>query len=106
MSRVKSKGEFVIMPKAITYADLFQLLCDLDFVDKSVKDSHVVFRQEESDTVILFGLHDPAETVAPHDVAKVRRVLDERGLLNSEDFNAFVVSGRMSRSQAGRSTAS
>ena len=83
------------MPKSITYAELFRLLLDLDFVDTSVRDSHLAYRHVDSDTMLLFGLHDPNEALAPHDVAKVRRMLDERGLLKGTDFDAFLASGRV-----------
>jgi predicted RNA binding protein YcfA (HicA-like mRNA interferase family) len=75
------------MVEKLTYGDLHQVLIDLGFVANRVPDSHVSFRHEPSDTVILMALHASTEATKPIDVKYVRRVLDERGLLAGAEFD-------------------
>lgn len=94
------------MNKTITYRQLFQFLKELGFVDKSIPDSHVGFYHESTDTWLLFGLRDQQEAAAPHDIVKVRNVLDARGLMERDDFDEFIHSHqRGSRKRGRRSTA-
>jgi len=75
------------MSRVFTYGRLRRLLLDLGFTARTVEDSHSTFRHEASDTVLLFGLHPSGEEVRPTDCVKVRRMLDERGLLEGEEFD-------------------
>ncbi len=94
------------MPKTITYGQLHQFLLDLGFEDKSVNDSHAGFRHAVSATVILLAIHQPRDPAKLADVRYVRRILIERGLVTSAEFDGFLAEGRIPESSAKRSTAS
>lgn len=71
----------------MTFARLRRLLLDLEFAEKEVPDSHIMFEHVPSDTVFIFRPYRPQEKVSPHDVVGVRYQLDWRGLLDAEAFN-------------------
>lgn len=93
------------MPKPVTYRQLYQHLIELGFAERSVADSHTAYAHVPSDTQLLFGLHDPREPVAPHDLSKVRRVLDERGLLPVAEFEVWVAAAGRPKRRPERSPA-
>jgi hypothetical protein len=59
-----------------------------------VEKSHVTYRHEATDTVMLFAVHKPDESVKSADRATVRRMLDERGLLPAYEFERRTNSAR------------
>ena len=70
-------------------------MLELGFADISVQESHAGFRHEDGETFILLAVHEPGEHACMADVKYVRRVLDERGLLESNAFDDWIASGKM-----------
>ena len=90
------------MSKRFNYGRLRQLLLDLGFTDRTVEDSHTMFRHNDTDTILLFTLHKSGDAVRPTERVKVRRMLDERGLLAGEEFDRMtgIVNGRRPAAQS------
>jgi hypothetical protein len=86
------------MAERITYAQLSEILFDLGFVQHTVPDSHCDFRHAGTNTIILLAPHLPEDSVTPLDVKYVRRVLDEKGLLEAKDFDRRIAESLASRS--------
>jgi hypothetical protein len=63
----------------------------------------MTYHHKASDTTLLFALHELGEEVQPADRVTVRRMLDERGLLEAGDFDrlADVASGRPAGRRSG-----
>lgn len=83
------------MAKSITYRQLHQFLLDLGFSKVKSKGAQRVYRHEDSDTTFVFGDHSLTAAVTPTDRVGVRRVLDEKGLLSAQEFDAFTASGAL-----------
>ena len=69
---------------AISFAVLQHVLEDLGFVRKKVRGPQVVLEHGPSDTVFLFRAYKARDKVATADLIGVRRILDERGLIEPE----------------------
>lgn len=78
------------MIEEITYGDLFEILVDAGFEDRTAPGSHTEYWHEASDTLVLLAPHKPDEAVRAIDIKYVRRVLNERGLLDGKDFDRRV----------------
>jgi hypothetical protein len=79
------------MVEDITYGDLFQILQSIGFVERSIPNSHVGYRHAQSDTLILLAPHTADEVAKPIDLKYVRRVLDEKGLLDGKEFDRRII---------------
>jgi predicted RNA binding protein YcfA (HicA-like mRNA interferase family) len=75
------------MAEEVTYGQLSQVLLDLGFIEHTVPKSHAGYRHEESETVILLAPHASEDIARPLDVRYVRRVLNETGLLDAQEFD-------------------
>jgi predicted RNA binding protein YcfA (HicA-like mRNA interferase family) len=75
------------MTEHVTYGDLSQIVRDVGFTDETAPGSHTVYRHARSDTLILLAPHAAGEVARPIDVKYIRRVLDEKGLLDGEEFD-------------------
>ena len=81
------------MPKScIRFSQLRQLLLDLEFAETVVPESHVAYRHEPSDTVILLPLYKANELVAPRHYVPVRTLLDAKQLLDGAEFDRLLPS--------------
>src|SRR5688572_30023077 len=78
----------------ITYGQLHQLLRDHGFKDRLVTlpeppECHVFWRSDIEWSFHL-AVHEPDELALPHDVAHVRRMLDLKCLMETEDFDRWM----------------
>jgi hypothetical protein len=74
------------MNKKVTFGDLRHLLEELGF-RTTRRPPHVLFTHEPSGTVIPLRGYRSAETVRPADLAVVRTMLDQRGLMEEAAFD-------------------
>jgi hypothetical protein len=73
------------MSKKVTFADLRHLLEDLGFRTLR-RPPHVIFTHEPSDTIIPLRGYRSTEAVRPVDLAAVKFMLDQRGLMETAAF--------------------
>jgi hypothetical protein len=76
----------------IAFARLRQLLLDRGFTETVAARSHVFFGHPPSGAEIALPPHRPDQAVLPHHLVTVRRMLDEKGLMDGGDFDDFVAS--------------
>ena len=69
---------------AVSFAVLQRVLEDLGFVRKRVGGPQVVLEHGPSDTVFLFRAYKARDKVAVADLIGVRKILDERGVIEPE----------------------
>jgi hypothetical protein len=70
--------------KAVPFPDLQRVLEGLGFVRKKVGGPQVLFEHGPSDTWFLFRAYKPQDKVTDADLIVVRKILDEKGLLEPE----------------------
>lgn len=75
------------MPSCVTYGELRRVLTGLGFQESSLPKG-VSFEHAPSDTLFLFRPHQSSDLVTPAELFFVRKMLDERGLLEPETFEA------------------
>jgi predicted RNA binding protein YcfA (HicA-like mRNA interferase family) len=71
----------------IRFSTLRQILADCGFQEVAVSDSHLGFKHEKSDTLIVLPEYRAVAHVAPHHLAQVRIMLDAKGLLDADKFD-------------------
>jgi hypothetical protein len=71
-----------------TFGDLHRLLKGLGFVQVPANGPYILFEHKPSDTLLPFRQHRPDEQVDAMNLAVVRKMLDERGLLERDDFES------------------
>jgi predicted RNA binding protein YcfA (HicA-like mRNA interferase family) len=74
----------------VPFATLQRVLTGLGFIETRVPGSHVVFEHSPSDTVFLFRPYRSRDKVTAADVIGVRKLLDERGLVEGETFDELL----------------
>jgi hypothetical protein len=74
----------------VAFADLRQLLIDLDFKNARTDRGFWAFEHKPSDTIFVFRPYRPGDRVSLHDLDTVRRHLDYRGLLAENTFDNLV----------------
>ena len=84
------EGDSTMPTSELPFGALRHMLLDLDFVEKVVPGSYVVFEHAASGTVLVFRPYLPQEKVSRPDVVSVRSQLDERGLLAAEVFDRLL----------------
>jgi predicted RNA binding protein YcfA (HicA-like mRNA interferase family) len=77
-------------PTHVRFAELRQLLLDLGFQEQQRKDGHFRFRHAASDTVFLFRPYRPDDHVILVHYRMVQRILDERGLMEADQFDRLL----------------
>jgi hypothetical protein len=75
--------------KRVTYAQLRRVLTGLGFEEEQQKEGPA-FRHSKSDTLFLFREHAASDLMQPADVFVVEHMLDEKGLLEPESFEALL----------------
>ena len=86
----KVSAKIMNMTKTISYRQLFELLQSLGFEDRS-NAKHIAFVQDDEwKRYFLFGRHGLDAAVFPHDILKVRGLLNDTGILDAEAFDSFV----------------
>ena len=73
-----------------TFAVLRQILLDLGFTMRVEPGVFVRFDHADSDTWFVFRPHEDDEAVNAPNLAGVRRILDEKGLLPSKQFEELL----------------
>lgn len=77
------------MSKTLTYRQLFEFLVSLGFEERPGEFPTFV-RTDIPDTWFAFGKHGIDHTVYEHDILNVGFMLDARGILDRDEFDAFV----------------
>jgi hypothetical protein len=77
------------MPAHITYGQLRTVLTGLGFRESRSKEG-VALQQRKSDTIFLFRPYEETDRVKAAEVSFIRKVLDERGLLEPESFDTLL----------------
>jgi hypothetical protein len=78
------------MTKPITFSHLEQFLQGLGFRGSAVPKSHVAFEHSPTRALIVLRPYQGEEAVSPRDLALVRRVLDENGIVDRERFESLL----------------
>ena len=76
------------MNRKITFAELCRLLENMNF-SQIIQPTHVLFEHAASDTKVVLRPYESRDVVNPIDLAKVRKALDERGLMAADAFEHF-----------------
>jgi hypothetical protein len=71
----------------ITFDSVHRLLDGLGFVQIPARKSAVLFEHKASETLLVFRPHKGEESIDPVTLSVVRKMLDEKGLLDREDFD-------------------
>ncbi|MBY0526548.1 MAG: DUF58 domain-containing protein [Gemmataceae bacterium] len=77
-----------MMTKSIPYAELRQLLKNLGFQTEPFRGKFIRF-VHSPDTVFVFRPYQPGDPVRSIDLIAVRKLLDERGLMDADAFDRF-----------------
>jgi hypothetical protein len=75
------------MPERVTYGQLRTVLTSLVFQETRLAKG-VCLEHPQSDTEFLFRPYQASDRVTPGELFVVRKMLDERGLLEPESFEA------------------
>jgi hypothetical protein len=75
-----------MMPK-VTFAELKDLMAQLEFDTVVVPGSHVMFVDRASDRPIILRPYEDADTVDPSGLVVVRSFLDDWGIFDRKDFD-------------------
>ncbi len=71
----------------IKFSTLRQILADAGFREVAISGSHLGFRHDKSDTLIVLPEYRATAHVAPYHLAQVRIMLDAKGLLDADGFD-------------------
>lgn len=74
-------------PRAISFAEIRQLLISLGYKEKSLLNAHVFHRRRNER--VFFRRYEPTNAIDPWEVSQARLFLDARGILAEADFDAF-----------------
>ena len=74
----------------VPFQVLRKVLLDLGFVEKAVPGPYLLFEHPPSRTLLPFRAYQTGEAVSWADRVMTRRLLDERGLLEADDLEAFL----------------
>jgi hypothetical protein len=87
------------MPKPrITFAQLRHLLLDMGFTETVKPKSYIFFAHRQSGAETALPIHRSNQAVMPHHLATVRIMLDRKGLMDGDAFDAFVASTSVEQS--------
>ena len=74
------------MNKRITFAQFDGVLEELGFKKTIIPTSHVNYRHEASDTLLMIRLHQPDDFVPEYVMASTQLQLDGRGVIGAAEF--------------------
>jgi hypothetical protein len=63
-----------------------KLLLGLGFVERVVPGPYLLFEHSASGTLLPYRVYQPADSMSWADLTMTRRLLDERGLMDEEEF--------------------
>lgn len=76
------------MSRTVTEAQLEVLLVQLKFRQiAAVPGSHKAFRHDATDATVVLGWGPPSKQLNPAVIAGVKKLLDEKGVIDSDDFD-------------------
>jgi hypothetical protein len=76
--------------KMIKYKEFKDYLESIGFVEESVKNSHLAFLHQPSNTIILLAEMSEDAIVAQADIVSARQHLVDNGLASDEEFATFL----------------
>jgi hypothetical protein len=71
----------------INFDTVHRLLDELGFVQIPARESAVLFQHKASDTLLVFRPNKGGESIDPVTLSVVRKMLDEKGLLDRDEFD-------------------
>jgi predicted RNA binding protein YcfA (HicA-like mRNA interferase family) len=74
----------------IKYKEFKNYIESIGFVDESVKSSHIAFKHEYTNIIIILPEMSDDSSVSEVDIVSARRHLVERGLVSDEEFTDFL----------------
>jgi hypothetical protein len=74
----------------IPFKRLRKVLLDLGFVETAIAGPYWHFQHSPSGTVLVYRQYQAGDGVSWHDLVTTRRQLDERGLLEGDEFEALL----------------
>jgi hypothetical protein len=83
------------MKPAVTFAELRQLLLELDFQETVVPRSHIGFHHDRTGAEVYLPVYRPGQVVAPRHLLMVRVMVDAKGLMEADKFDRFVASSTL-----------
>ena len=72
----------------IPFSHLRKVLLDLGFAETVVPGPYRVFEHAPSETLLFYRDYRPEDAITWADHVKTRKFLDEKGILETEDFEA------------------
>jgi hypothetical protein len=78
------------MTESVTFAQLDSVLAQLGFRKSIVAKSHVAYRHDASDTVLLFPPQRAGDAVSAGLMVGTRKVLLDRGLVEAERLDEML----------------
>lgn len=82
-------GQEVQVNRKVTFQDLMGILSQLGFEQQSSPE-RIEFYDRRSKTLFPFRPHEPDERVSDFNLVMVRKILDERGLLEAREFDSLL----------------
>ena len=74
----------------IPFDRLRKILLDLGFVETAIPGPYWYFEHSPSGTILAYRAYQPGESLSWHDLVSTRRQLDERGVLEADEFEALL----------------
>jgi hypothetical protein len=78
------------MTEPITFAQLDTILSQLGLRKTIVRDSHVVYKHEPTDTALYFPPYRPKDLVPAGSMLGTRKVLIDRGVVEAEQLDELL----------------
>jgi hypothetical protein len=75
---------------AIRFDSLRRLLRDLGFVETVVTGPYLLFEHSPSGTLLPYRAYQAGDSVSWADLVMTRRLLDERGIMDEEEFQSLL----------------
>ena len=67
-----------------------KLLVDLGFVETVVSGPYLLYEHSPSGTLLPYRAYQPGDTMSWADLVMTRRLLDERGIMDEEEFESLL----------------
>jgi hypothetical protein len=74
----------------IPFSHLRKILRDLGFVETLLPGPYFVFEHAPSETLLFYRHYQPNDVITWADHVKTRKFLDERGILEGDEFEALL----------------
>jgi predicted RNA binding protein YcfA (HicA-like mRNA interferase family) len=84
----------------ITFAQLRQFLTDMGFTATVTPTSHVFFAHQPSGAEVAMPIYRSNRIVLPHHLSTIRIMLDAKGLMDGDEFDAVVAPAASAKQSA------